>query len=210
MPALALADALMDFGAPDPARPMIHVLRPVEPQPLLSPPVDETLVAKRVADAVIRAETRMRERHEEELAALKSELEARHAAEIDAFANRLSAEAGIRIGEAMQVLESTLTERTGNTVARTLGYALAKPMAERAVSELAQVMRKALSERDILRIHVSGPASLRTALAAKLGSDGDRIVFTEADSIDLTAALDETLYATRLGDWSARLAEVLK
>jgi hypothetical protein len=47
------------------------------------------------------------------------------------------------------------------------------------------------------------------ALKAQLGERARQVDFTEASGLDLTAEIDESLFETRLAEWSEALAEVL-
>jgi len=60
-----------------------------------------------------------------------------------------------------------------------------------------------------VRIGVRGPLSLFEPLSAALGSRAANLDFTEASGFDLTVTIDETVFETRIAEWSASLSEVL-
>ena len=59
------------------------------------------------------------------------------------------------------------------------------------------------------RIGVRGPLSLFEPLKAALGSRAANLDFAEAPGFDLTVSIDETVFETRIAEWSASLSEVL-
>jgi hypothetical protein len=77
-----------------------------------------------------------------------------------------------------------------------------------AIAALVETVRAALRDGDALRLRISGPAALHARFAAALGDDAARFRFEPSDSLDLTVSLDNRLYATRLEEWAAALAEM--
>jgi len=209
--ALALADVLPDFGivhgravsrlagielaareeAAPPAPP------PAEPDPELIRAVigkAEDALAERLMQEHMTAMTAQAEKHAEELEQLRSRLGAEAAA---AFAARLDA------------IEEKLLAVTTGTVARILGGVLSDDIKNRGVAALTASMTAMLADREASRVVVRAPASLREAIGAALGAHAERAEFVEADGLDLSVAIDQTVMETRLAEWSAALAEVI-
>lgn len=207
MPALALADFLTDFGAPS----SVERTRPIRiatAQPAMAG-IDPAEVELRIAQAVAEAEAALMARQEARWLVDRSELEARHAAELAAVRASLSEAAVDTIGTRFEAMEEALLERTGMAVARILGTVLSGQMQLRAVETLATRLRDILIEGKAVRLRISGPASLYEALVARIGEAAASLTFTETDAVDLTVAIDDALYTTRLADWSTDLAEVM-
>jgi hypothetical protein len=205
MPALAIADFLTDFGSPvrEEARP----LRLAVPQP--KPGIDPAEVEIRIAQAVAEAEAATSARHQAQWLVDRADLESRHAAELAALRAELGENSAQLITARFTALEQALIEQTGGVVARILGAILTEQMQTRSVETLTAALRSALADRETVRLRVSGPAFMHEALMERIGPLAESIEFIETDAVDLTVAVDDALYATRLGDWSAELAQVL-
>ena len=54
-----------------------------------------------------------------------------------------------------------------------------------------------------------GPLSLFETLKASLGPRAANLDFVEAPGFDLTVAIDEAVFETRIAEWSAALSEAL-
>ncbi|MCT7377568.1 hypothetical protein [Chelativorans salis] len=214
MPLAALADALPDFGAGAPA--------PAERKPAAdeafgtlresAPPPAPAAAAERrptIEEIVAKAEAALAERlereHEEKLAAERE----RHAAEMEAAVSRLGEEAGAAIAARFTEMQREVATLTGALTAHILGAVLTEDLQKRAVNELARIVEAALDDREAVRIRIRGTTLLCNALKGKLGERAQQVSFTEAPGFDLTAEIDESLFETRLAEWSEALAEVL-
>ena len=60
-----------------------------------------------------------------------------------------------------------------------------------------------------MRIAVRGPLSLFETLKASLGPRAANLDFVETPGFDLTVAIDEAVFETRMAEWSTTLSEVL-
>ncbi len=202
----ALAQALPDFGriehlvfdAPPPAVQQ----GPVVPE---QPPVEEI-----VAAAVLRARTELADalaaEHE---TALQAERE-RHAAELETVTAQLGAQAGALCSARLQELEDRVAELTTAVTARILANALADDLRKRAIERLDAAIREALSDGEAVRIRVRGAPSLCQALEKALGKHAGQVTFSPTDGFDISVAVDDTVYETRLSEWSATIAETLQ
>jgi hypothetical protein len=201
--ARSLADFLTDFGSPDPVSP------PALVAPVATIGFAPEVVERRIREAVEAAESAMAERHAREKEALRAELAAAHAAELAQLAETTNQHNAALIERGLEAVHETVVERTQVAVARILGLALTEQMQARALDHLAATLRSALADKTVMRLRITGPEALHAALVERLGDAAPAIMFTPSNALDLTVAMDDTLYATRLADWSAELAAVL-
>lgn len=198
---LRLADALPDFGAR-----LARFAPAVEP-------VAAALAFKdpdaELHDAVARAEATLAARLAEEHAAALADQAERHAAECAAITASLGNEAAARIAAAVGEAERRLTEYTLAAAARALSHLMGEALKDRSIEALGAVIRRALRDDEALRIEVSGPRSLYEPIAAALGARAEQLEFRESAGFDITIAVGEQLYESRLGEWSAVVEETL-
>jgi len=204
MAARGVADFLMDFGSPI-SKPTLALAAPPA-APVIAP----ISVDKQIREAVEAAEAAMAARFADEQQVLRAELEQAHAAEQAKREDALLEQTAMLIEDRLQAANEALVKQTHLAVARVLSAALTKQMQERVLDKLAATLRAALADNNAVRLRVSGPVALYAALIERLGDTAPDFEFTQADAVDLTVTIDEALYATRLGDWSAELAEVLR
>ena len=204
----AIADLLTDFA---PARGRVAASLPQAPARASAPEPDpekpnvEAIVAQAVARAERETADRLEQVHQE---ALQAEREA-HARELEALNVRQGEELAARITAAMQEAERQLISVSSEAAARVLSHFLSEQIVERAVAELARTIRIAVADADGLRIRVRGPQSLFLPLEAAMGDLSKYLEFTESPGADLTVTINETLFETRLADWSTALSEVM-
>ncbi|TIR88239.1 MAG: hypothetical protein E5X08_32115, partial [Mesorhizobium sp.] len=102
-----------------------------------------------------------------------------------------------------------VAELTAATVARIIGGVVSDDLQERSIEALARTVSAAIADSEAVRIGVRGPLSLFEPLKASLGDRAANLDFTEAAGFDLTVTIDETVFETRIAEWSASLSEVL-
>lgn len=220
MPSLALANALKDFGARPsasvdsliapmgfPELPELPDLaEPEQPDFPLPEPIDTDAL---IAEAVEKAESALRERlTAEHDAALKAERE-RHARDITELQAQLADEASAKIATAIADMEHKVVELTSAVAARILSSVMTDDLSRRSLDRLAEFIREALTDDEALRIRVRGSQSLYDALKTKLPAYAEQFDFAETPSFDLSVTIDDSVFETRLAEWSAVLAEVL-
>ena len=204
----AIADLLTDYA---PARGRVAASLPLAParasapEPAPEKPNVEAIVAEAVARAERETAERLELTHRE---ALQAEREA-HARELEALNVRQGEELAARITAAMQEAERQLISVSSEAAARVLSHFLSEQIVGRAVAELARTIRIAVADADGLRIRVRGPQSLFLPLEAAMGDLSKYLEFTESPGADLTVTINETLFETRLADWSTALSEVM-
>lgn len=215
MAGVSLADALKDFGAgpscsaePFVVDTMAYSESSIDfPDfPPVPEPVDvEALVAEAVAQAEEALSRRLAQEHGEALHAEKQ----RHAEEVAELQQRFAGKATGKISAGLAEMEHRLIESTAAVAARILGGVLADDLRDRSVGRLADLIREALRDDEAVRVRVHGNVPLFEMLKEKLPEFSGQFDFFESPDFDLSVAIDESIYETRLAEWSAALAEIL-
>lgn len=216
MPARSLASVLKDFGtgpapAAEPFFAMPSLDEPAFEMPDLGAstfadvPDTDALVAEAVAAAEEAVQTRLTVEHAE---ALRLERE-RHEEELAALHQQVAEEASARMHAAIMESEERIIELTSAVAARILGGLLTDDMRDRSLQKLAETIREALQDNDAVRIRVRGSQPLYDALKARLELHADQLDFSESPTFDISVTIDDSVYETRLAEWSAALAEAL-
>jgi flagellar biosynthesis/type III secretory pathway protein FliH len=143
-------------------------------------------------------------RHDAEMARERE----RHETAFAELAARSGAEAAQLIDRRFAELEAQLVDITTGVAARILGASLADDIRERAVAQLADTIRAALSDGEAVRIRVRGAPSLCETLEKALDSHAEQVEFHVSDGFDLTVDIDDSIFETRLSEWSTAISEV--
>jgi len=205
MRSAALYDLLPDFGPsrrPVSAAPVAAA--PPAPEPAPQPDMG-ALIAEAVALAEVAVERRLADAHRAELEAGREA----HKAEADAFLQSLGGDMGALICGRIDAMQAAVVDLVGDQVARLVGGLLGKDLQERSLAALAASVREAVADTDAVRIRVAGPSSLYETLKAALGPHAANLEFTDAPGFDLTVAIDDAVFETRMAEWSAALSQVL-
>jgi hypothetical protein len=205
MQSAALFDLLPDFGVrkPHAEKPANDVPPPVSHTP---PPIDvDALIADAVALAEAAVEARLTLAHE---AALEQERQA-NAEEAKAFLETLGEDVGKTIGERIDAMEMQISALVGTTVTRVVGGFLSDDLQKRSLDALAVSIRESIGDAEAVRISVRGPLSLFETLKKALGPRASNLDFVESPGFDLTVAIDDAVFETRMSEWSAALSEIL-
>jgi hypothetical protein len=206
MSGFALADMLADF-AERPRRAPGAPWR-VEPTPGKQdgPALD---VDALLAEERTRTEQALSERlAAESEAALSAERE-KHAAEIAEINRRHGEELAARLEAGLREIEERIGQAVTGAVARILGPIVSDEVLERSIGELARAIGEALDDADAVTIRVSGPSSLFSALAAKMGEKSKYLRHQETDAADLVVDVNGSLIETRLAEWQTAVHEAL-
>jgi len=205
--ASALFDLLPDFGSRIPRADQAPTARNAEHKPAVPAPQADigALIAEAVADAEAALEARLALAHQ---AALYAERQASDDA-AKAFLESFGGDLGTAVAGRIEAMEQRVAELTGATVARIVGGLLSDDLQERSLQALSRTISAAVADSEAVRIGVRGPLSLFEPLSAALGSRAANLDFTEASGFDLTVTIDETVFETRIAEWSASLSEVL-
>lgn len=217
MGSLALANALKDFSETAPARhesfvdvPSFPAMPEVElpPMPEL-PEVEPVDVDALIAEAVAAAEQQLAERLAEEHAASLQAERDRHAQDIAELHQQFADETSTKVLAGIEEMEQRLVELTGSVAARILGNFLTEDIRNRSLQKLADLINTALTDGESVRIRAQGSLPFFQALQEKLPTYADQLAFTESPNFDLTVTIDDSVYETRLAEWSSVLAEAL-
>ncbi|MBZ9848680.1 hypothetical protein LB565_11875 [Mesorhizobium sp. CA14] len=207
MASAALFDLLPDFGSRTSAASQAPKDRDIQHMPAAPTPQADigALIAEAVADAEAALEARLALSHQ---AALDAERQANDEA-AKAFLESFGGDLGAAVATRIEAMERRVVELAGATVARIVGGLLSDDLQQRSLQALSQAIDAAVADSEAVRIGVRGPLSLFEPLKAALGPRAANLDFTEAPGFDLTVTIDETVFETRIAEWSASLSEVL-
>jgi hypothetical protein len=205
--ASALFDLLPDFGSRTPRASQPPSARAAEHMPVAPAPQADigALIAEAVVDAEAALAARLALSHQ---AALDAERQANDDA-AKAFLESFGGDLGAAVATRIEAMEQRVAELAGATVARIVGGLLSDDLQQRSLQALSRTIGAAVADSEAVRIGVRGPLSLFEPLKAALGSRAANLDFTEAPGFDLTVTIDETVFETRIAEWSASLSEVL-
>lgn len=215
MSAIALADALTDFGSgqvlPQRRKADFTAAGTAVQQPAASVPEPEPTVSRKELEAgIAEAEAKAEERVRLEYEALLAGERGKHEAETQLLKTQLGEEAAVLIGARFEALEQQVVSLTSSVAARILGVALTEDLQHRSIDELARIVSQALADGEAVNVRVRGTPLMCEALRGKIGDNANRVTFADGPDMDLTVQLDETLLETRLAEWSDALAEVFE
>jgi len=207
MASAALFDLLPDFGARTQRAGQSPHAAVAEPTPDTPAPQADigALIAEAVIDAEAALEARLAIAHE---AALEAERRA-SADEARAFLEGFGGDLGAAVAARIDAMEAKVSDLVGATVARIIGGIVSDDLQKRSLEALAGTIREAVGDSEAVRIAVRGPLSLFETLKARLGPRAANLDFVEAPGFDLTVAIDETVFETRMAEWSSALSEAL-
>lgn len=204
--AAALADALPDFGS----RQASGGGR-VSPAPAIAVEAfdAEAALAQKIDAEVLRAREELRTElaaaHEAEMEALRET----HRTELSDLQQVLGEKAAATIASTFADTEQKLRSIIGNAVARALAALMSDDLCDRSVEALGKAVSAALADREAVTLRIAGPAHLAERLLPLLGDHAAQAQFEEASGLDLTVEIDGSLIETRIGEWSAAIAEIL-
>ena len=89
------------------------------------------------------------------------------------------------------------------------GGLVSDDLQKRSLEALARTIGEAVADNEAVRIGVRGPLSLFETLKTALGPRAANLDFVEMPGFDLTVAIDEAVFETRIAEWSAALSEAL-
>ncbi len=137
------------------------------------------------------------------------DLQAAHAAEIQALTRRLEEEAAGRMAAQFQEMTEQLAVALGDQTARVLAPVMEEALVQRAVADMAEMIRQGIIAGEGCAITVRGPLRLLEALKSSLGDDMPVFRHVETDDIDLAIEMDETILVTRMAAWADTVRKVL-
>jgi flagellar biosynthesis/type III secretory pathway protein FliH len=208
-----LARYLKDFGAAPVAMPVMPSFDDEEQDSPFSfdampsePPVDlEAERAAAHAEGFEQGRADVQALWDEERAATA----ARHAEEIATLRRSLEEQAAARIETGFRSTVDTLAVCLSDQVAQVLAPVLSEVLAEKAIGDLAQMIRTALAASPAATLTVHGPLSLFDLLQQALGEEAPQLRHVETPDLDLSVDIDEAVLVTRMSAWAASLKKVL-
>lgn len=216
MPASALANALKDFGVRSGRGAEPFAMASPHAEPAFEPPAFEGNAAFEAVDmdalvgqAVAEAEAALTERLTAEHAEALQAEQARHAGEVAELNRHFAEEASERIAASIQTMEDRVVVLTSAVAARILGMALTDDVRQRSIERLGETISEAIHDNEAVRVRVRGSQPLYEALKAALPQHAEHLDFTESVSFDLTVTIDDSVFETRMAEWSAALSEAL-
>jgi hypothetical protein len=207
MASAALFDLLPDFGTRTQRAGQSPLAPRAEPRPEAPAPQADigALIAEAVTDAEAALEARLAIDHQ---AALEAERQA-SAEEARVFLESFGGDLGVAVTARIDAMEAKVSDLIGATVARIIGGIVSDDLQKRSLEALAGTIHETIGDNEAVRIAVRGPLSLFETLKASLGSRAANLDFVEAPGFDLTIAIDETVFETRIAEWSSALSEAL-
>lgn len=151
------------------------------------------------------AERELREQYETE----RHALEAKHRDEIIALQQAHDAASGRLVADCLRVIAAEIAVSVGNQAVAALAPLVSKDIAENAVKDLARLIEDAILAGEAGVITVKGRRDLFEILKAELPECAERLGHVEADDLDLTVDIGDTVLVTRISAFAASLKKVL-
>jgi hypothetical protein len=208
----SLSRYLKDFSvqevpAPAAIQPVSFVEEPVFEDIPQVPPVDvEAERREAYAEGHEAATQELDEKHRAELEAI----EAAHREELDALETRYKVEMAEKIAENLKAIAAALGESVGVETAKALSPVMTEELTDRAVDDLAVLVNAAILDGSAGPIVVSGPIDLFEKLSEHLGEHAEMLRHVEAEDVDLTVTIGESVLVTRMSAWADSLRKVLE
>lgn len=212
----SIARYLKDFGDPQPPQPAALAFD--EPmsfgfdsafQDVFSAPAapnGDALRQEAYAEGYEAAAAALGMKHQQEMDALRQQM----ADEMDALRQSFEQEAASRITGGLRAIAQEIALRIADETAACLAPVIQDEIAEKAVADLAVLIREAILEGEAGTIIVKGPLSLFNILATEMGDDASMLRHVEAADLDLTVEIAGSVLVTRLSAFAASLKKVLE
>ena len=208
---LALSRYLKDFSAEQ--VPPSHVEDMAFPEPIEfaeipgEPPVDvEAERRAAYAEGHEAATQELTQKHQAELDAMAQSFRA----EMDALRLHYEEQAAEKIAADMNRVAIMLGQAISTEAAAILAPIMTETLTTRAVGDLAELVKASILDGSVGPISVTGPRHLFEVLRSRLGDDGALLRHIEANDVDLTVTIGESVLVTRMSAWAASLKEILK
>ncbi|HEY0121721.1 MAG TPA: hypothetical protein VGC14_08160 [Rhizobium sp.] len=145
-------------------------------------------------------------RHQQALEAMAAD----HRGEIDALRARYEEQAAEKIAAGMTQIATTLGQTVSTEAAAVLAPVMTEALTAGAIADLAELVTASILDGTAGPVTVSGPRHLFDILHARLDDNGALLRHVEADDVDLTVTIGESVLVTRMSAWAASLREILK
>lgn len=210
----ALADFLEDFGERggsagdglpfafpdtlgDSAFPQVGI-----PQPEIPAGPSEEEIEERIREAVTQAEAEVTARLSEQYEAMLASERERHAAERASLERELGSTVAAKIAAEFTAVQDNVASLVSTVVSRILGPLLGDDVTRRSLAALAEALKEAIADAEGVRVRITGSQALYEALCELAGDGADRFDFTESASTDLSVRIDDSIFETRIAQWS--------
>jgi hypothetical protein len=188
MPSMAFEDA-MDFAEP------------------VDAPVLVDIAAERreaYAEGHEAATLSLTEAHQAELDAVN----AAHRAELEELKAKFETESVERIAADLQQIATAIGLSVSTEAAKALSPIMTEALTANAIDELATLITASIRDGAVGPITVSGRRTMFDMLSSKLDVDGVLLVLVEAEDIDLSVTIEDSVLVTRMSAWTDSLREV--
>ncbi len=209
----SLSRYLKDFSAEPPPSPapavadMSFVDEPAFPDLPEVPAIDlEAERRKAYAEGHEAATRELLEKHGAEMEAAA----AAHAAELEALRTKYELEAAERIAARMRDIAAALGQSISAATAEALAPVMTRTLTDKAIEDLAALVTAAILDGEAGQITVSGPRDLFDSLAGHLADHADLLRHVEAQDVDLTVTIGESVLVTRMSAWADSLRGILE
>ncbi|ENN88257.1 hypothetical protein RHSP_12025 [Rhizobium freirei PRF 81] len=208
---LTLSRYLKDFSAeqapPVDFQDMVFAEPAEFPEPALEPPVDvEAERRAAYAEGHDAATQELTRKHQAELDAMAASFRT----EMDDLRVRFEEQAAQKIAADMTRIATMLGQAISAEAAAVLAPVMTETLTTKAVADLAELVRTAILDGSAGPVAVSGPRHLFEALQTHLGEEAALLRLVEAEDVDLTVTIGESVLVTRMSAWAAGLKEILK
>ncbi|MBX4865695.1 hypothetical protein HJA87_06765 [Rhizobium bangladeshense] len=207
---ISLSRYLKDFGEPKSSAPIIDIddfAGDAFPEAPSEPAVDvEAERREAYAEGHAAATADLTEKYENEARALAEG----HARELEELKLRYEVEAAAVIASRVRDMAEEVAQLVSAGAAMVIAPVMTEALAAKAAESLAALLRDAILEGAAGPIVVRGPTSLFDILKTELGDHVAAVRHIEADDIDLSVEIGESVVVTRMSAWAASLKKVLE
>lgn len=151
------------------------------------------------------AERELREQYDSD----RQALEARHREEIEALQQAHDAATSRLIADGLRMIATDIAASVGEQAMAALAPLISRDIAENAVKDLARLIEDAILNGEAGVITVKGRRDLFEILKAELPESAGQLNHVDADDLDLTVDIAETVLVTRISAFAASLRKVL-
>jgi molecular chaperone GrpE (heat shock protein) len=211
-----LAKYLKDFSSPEPAMPVERDILPSlsgNAFPELDFSLPETLTIDLDAErASARDEgyQKARQDFQAEQSEILDRIQRQNEADLEELHARHENETVTVIHQRFREMADAISQNVSEQVLRVILPLVERRFADKAVKDLAELVRKTLSDTKATTAIVKGPESLYLKLKGLLDKEGVDVRHVPAENIDLSVEINDTILMTRLAGWSRSLSEVME
>jgi hypothetical protein len=145
------------------------------------------------------------ERHEAEL----EERASARTLELEALRTEYETDAAERIASSLKQIAVALGQAVSVETAIALAPVMTEVLTEKAVADLADLVAAAILEGAVGTITVDGPHHLFESLASHLGENRSMLRHIEANDVDLSVTIGDSVLVTRMSAWADSLRKIL-